>query len=70
MPQIKIFIFYKNGFITLPETNGSPLKIGHPQKETSSSNNQLSGALAVSLLEGSKKSEETTTKTSWWFQPI
>ena len=32
IPQIKIFIFSRIGFITLPETNGSPLKIGRAPK--------------------------------------
>ena len=41
--------------VTLPETNSSPLKIGHPKRKQSYSNHPLSGALAVSFREGSGK---------------
>ena len=37
---------------TLPKTNSSPLKIGHPKRKGSSSNDPFSGAFAVNFREG------------------
>ena len=37
---------------TLPETNSSPLKMGHPKRKQSYSNHSFSGAFAVSFREG------------------
>ena len=35
-------------YVTLPETNSSPLKIGHPKRKRSSSNRHVSGVKLVS----------------------
>ena len=37
---------------TLPKTNSSPLKIGHPKRKQSYSNHPFSGAFVVSFREG------------------
>ena len=41
-----------SGKSTLPETNSSPLQIGHLKRKRSYSNHPFSGAFAVSFSEG------------------
>ena len=41
--------------LTLPETNSSPLKIGHPKRKGSSSKHPFSGSMAVSFREDNFK---------------
>ena len=52
--------------ITLPETNSSHLKIGHPKRKRSSSKHPFSGAFAVSLREGGRRSNWLSSLLECW----
>ena len=51
--------------ITLPETNSSPLKIGHTKGKGSSSNHPFLGAILVS-----RSVYDWFQKKMWWFAPL
>ena len=58
--NISYHLFQSPKQITLPKTNSSPLKIGHPKKEHSISNHPFSGATNVSFRESIYNAKKKT----------